>query len=380
MTSDLRRSVEVDFLRGVVLIVIAVDHISGSALAKFMLHNYAYCDAAEVFVFLGGYASAAAYTAIATNRGAGAAIARFIQRSGEIYRAYLVTAALMLGCGALMTLFHLRTPMLELTEWPLFARQPLEMAGDIAIFRHQPYLAAVLPMYALFALGASALVPCARCSPRVTLFGSLAIWLLAPLFGEVLPSENASGWGFNPFAWQLMFVLGMLVRLHPAPAALYGSRTGVWLTRISVGVALSFAVSKLMLQTQPMPGVMKQHLAPLRIVSFAAIAWPVAVMVHRGWLRNVANRARSIVNVGQQGMACFVVGSVASLVIDTAMRNAGPYRAPFVAGLVGDALAVVTVMTTAWVVRRRKQRITVRRRNEGAELQPRRRQQTADAA
>ncbi|HZZ02361.1 OpgC domain-containing protein, partial [Paraburkholderia sp.] len=63
------RSIEVDFFRGVVLIVIVLDHMPGSTLSHLMLHAYALCDSAEVFVFLGGYASAAAYTAVLAGRG-----------------------------------------------------------------------------------------------------------------------------------------------------------------------------------------------------------------------------------------------------------------------------------------------------------------------
>jgi hypothetical protein len=105
---------------------------------------------------------------------------------------------------------------------------------------------------------------------------------------------------------------------------------------------------------------MKQNLAPLRIVSFAAIAWLAAVAVRYGWLIRLASRASSIVNVGQQGMPCFVAGAVASLVIDTALRATAPHHMPFVAGLVGDAFAIAVVLTTAWVARLRKQRITQR--------------------
>src|SRR5258707_8885626 len=67
------RSIEVDFFRGVVLIVIVLDHIPGSTLSHLMLHAYALCDSAEVFVFLGGYASAAAYTAVLAGPGRGGA-------------------------------------------------------------------------------------------------------------------------------------------------------------------------------------------------------------------------------------------------------------------------------------------------------------------
>ncbi|OXH84918.1 hypothetical protein CA831_28920, partial [Burkholderia multivorans] len=52
------RLIEVDFFRGIVLLMIVVDHIGASVLSRVTLHAFALCDAAEVFVFLGGFATA----------------------------------------------------------------------------------------------------------------------------------------------------------------------------------------------------------------------------------------------------------------------------------------------------------------------------------
>src|SRR5471032_1384537 len=108
MHANAGRSGEVDFLRGVVLIVIALDHIPASVVSHITLHVYAYCDAAEVFVFLGGYATAAAYCAMAAGGRAAQATRRFLRRAFEIYRAYLLTAAAMLlaGLGMLALRIH----------------------------------------------------------------------------------------------------------------------------------------------------------------------------------------------------------------------------------------------------------------------------------
>src|SRR6201997_1223179 len=124
------RSIEVDFFRGVVLIVIALDHIPGSVLSHLMLHSYALCDSAEVFVCLGGYASAAAYDAVLAKRGTDGARSRFFRRSVEIYRAYLLTAVLTLLSGAVLAFFHLNRPMVEMTGWPSFSSAPLRAAFD----------------------------------------------------------------------------------------------------------------------------------------------------------------------------------------------------------------------------------------------------------
>ena len=139
------RSIEVDFFRGIVLIVIVLDHIPGSTLSHLMLHAYAMCDSAEVFVFLGGYASAAAYTAVLAGRGVNAAKKRFFIRCWEIYRAYLLTAVLTLVSGALLAWLNLNRPMVELTGWPPFSLQPLREALDIALLRRQPYCRACCP-------------------------------------------------------------------------------------------------------------------------------------------------------------------------------------------------------------------------------------------
>jgi hypothetical protein len=204
------RSIEVDFFRGVVLIVIVLDHMPGSTLSHLMLHTYALCDSAEVFVFLGGYASAAAYTAVLAGRGENAAKMRFVRRCWEIYRAYLLTAVLTLLSGAVLAQWHLNPPMVDLSGWQPFVVQPLREAFDIAVLRHQPYLSSVLPMYVVFALCVPFVVPLARRSSLAALGLSVTIWALARPLAGLFSIDDVADWAFNPFAWQLMFVLGIL--------------------------------------------------------------------------------------------------------------------------------------------------------------------------
>ncbi|MGH8779510.1 OpgC domain-containing protein [Paraburkholderia sp.] len=350
MESRQGRSVEVDFFRGVVLIVIVLDHMPGSVLSHLMLHAYALCDSAEVFVFLGGYASAAAYMAVLARDGAPAARARFFRRCGEIYRAYLLTALLTLLSGALLALLHLNHPMVDLTGWQPFANHPMRTTFDIVLLRQQPYLSSVLPMYVIFALFVPLVVPLVRRSPAAALACSLGIWWFAPLIATMLSIADVAGWAFNPFAWQLVFVLGMIGRLHPPTPAYLASPAGRWLSRIALAAVIGFAVVKLFILVQPLPGAMKQHLSFVRVVNFVAIAWVVAQFVARGSVARLAQRLPAVVTVGRTGLVCFVGGTLISLVVDTATPHGWHGLAGFLAALAGDfaAIAVMLALAKTW--------------------------------
>lgn len=355
MSNIPKRSLEVDFFRGMAMIVIVLDHISGSTLSRITLHNYAFCDAAEVFVFLGGYASAAAFTAIAMRQSRAAATRRLLRRAWEIYRAYLLTAALMLLIGGAMLLFHLNTPMRTYTEAPQLSAQPFTVIFNILTWKRQPYLSSVLPMYVLFALSAPLTVPLVQKAPLAAAGASVALWFAAPVLGLWLPSVYPGGWPFNPFAWQLMFMGGMFCRLRPLSNAFQASRAGVWLTRGALALVLAFAFCKLFLETQPPAGILKQNLAPMRVISFWAIAWLFAQWVRMGRIKPLAEAMPWVVTAGQQGLPCFVTGAAISLIADTVLRAMTPHSGVLL-GLMADVCAAGSMLLAAHWARRLKAR------------------------
>jgi hypothetical protein len=363
MPSRQGRSIEVDFFRGVVLIVIVLDHIPGSALSHVMLHTYALCDSAEVFVFLGGYASAAAYMAVLAHRGAGAAQGRFLRRSWEIYRAYLLTAVLTLLSGAMLALLHVNQPAVDESGWALFASHPVRETFHVLFLTRQPYLSSVLPMYVIFALCVPAAVPLARRAPFAALLCSGLIWAFAPQLAALFSANGVPSWPFNPFAWQLMFVLGMLCRLHPVPPGFKASDTARWLVRLAFAATAAFAAVKLLILTQPLPGEMKQDLAFSRVVNFIVIAMVAAYFVHRGTIARIAARLPSVVTVGRTGLVCFVGGTLISVIVDSATPRALHGAAAFGAALAGDFVAIgaTLMLAKAWrgTIGRQKARAAV---------------------
>ncbi|MGI4856368.1 MAG: OpgC domain-containing protein [Janthinobacterium lividum] len=320
MTSSTKRSIEIDFFRGLALVVIMLDHIPNSLLSHITLHHYAFCDAAEVFVFVGGYSVAAAYSAICARQGEAAAAARFVRRSAEIYRAFLLSAALMIGLGLALHGLGVDTPDVDATEAATFLRRPLGMIADVISLRRQPFLSSVLPMYAMFALAAPLLIGCARRMPWFTGVASLCVWYAAPELAQNLPSAYPEGWAFNPFAWQLLFVSGALARLRPLDPAFMRGPHALTLTRIAYGVALTCAFWCLFLTAGPAPGYEKQNLDAMRVLNFGTLAWLAAWASARGAVAPLVHRLPVLVRIGRRSLPCFVGGAGISLALGALLR------------------------------------------------------------
>ncbi|MEX3857965.1 OpgC domain-containing protein [Paraburkholderia sp. BR10923] len=341
------RLIELDFFRGLVLLIIVVDHIGGSILSRVTLHAYALCDAAEVFVFLGGFATATAYATLAERRNETVARGRFVRRSFEIYRAFLVTAGLMLLVSAVLTAFSIDGPNLATTDLDDLIDTPLAALRDIVLLRRQPYLASVLPMYAFFALLVPAILPLARSKPWLLVAGSVALWAGAPAINKYLPAAPDMHWDFNPFAWQLLFVLGVLARCQPVYQRTRAHRSGWLVSVLAFAVVVGAAYYKLVLLHAPLPGSLKQNLSYLRAGNFLAIAWLVANLIELGWAKKVAGRLPWVGLIGRQGLLCFIAGAVISLVIDSVLYAATDGYLNYPLGLLADAAAVGALFAVA---------------------------------
>ncbi|MPW20871.1 hypothetical protein GCT13_29390 [Paraburkholderia sp. CNPSo 3157] len=365
MQTSKARLIELDFFRGLVLLFIVVDHIGGSILSRATLHAYALCDAAEVFVFLGGFATATAYASLAKRHTEADARNRFFRRSFELYRAFLITAVLMLVASAVMSAFSIDAPNMTTTDLDDMMDTPAAVLRDILLFRRQPYLASVLPMYAFFAFAVPVVLPLARSRPWLLLAGSLAVWSIAPWMLPHLPVAEDAQWDFNPFAWQLMFVFGVIAQTQPVYQRASAHRHGWIVTALACAVVGAAAGYKLFVETAPLDGSLKQNLSWLRAVNFLAIAWLAANMVRIGWAKAIAQRLPWIGLVGRKGLLCFIAGTVISLVVDSLLYTAtdGYLNVPL--GLIADAVAIGSLFAVARVSVPVSRVLTLRLRGSG---------------
>ncbi len=323
------RSLEIDIFRGLALIFIVVDHISGGVLAWTTLRNFAIADATEVFVFLAGTVTAIAYTRLAGKKSQAEADKRFWRRSWEIYRAFLVTAALMFVAGGLLLLWGMNTPSLGGTQVKHFIADPLRTVYQVATLQRQPFLSDILPMYAFFALLAPLAIRLAQKSWMWLLVASAGLWMAAPWLGQFLPTTVIPHWTFNPFAWQAVFVLGLIAGLYPELARRPGKTASRAITVAACAVVVAGAIFSLFSYHEGLREIFlsswfekgmqtfsKSNASAVRIINFLAIAWLMYAVVQRGWLSGLFQRMKLVALVGKNGLVCFVGGAVISIMAE----------------------------------------------------------------
>ncbi|MBY4732730.1 OpgC domain-containing protein [Cupriavidus pauculus] len=365
-----QRRTEVDLIRGIALLFIVVDHVNGSVLADYTIRNFQLFDAAEVFVFLAGYSAGAAYLAMEARDGASAARKRMRRRSWEIYQAFVLTGVLMLLFGLVLALCKVPAPAVRATEAPDFMAQPLATLLQVIGLVRQPFVSDVLPMYAVFIGLAPLSIRWARAQPLAFACASVALWIMSPTLLPLLPSSEPRGWSFNPFAWQLMFGMGLLARLRPdfvlpqqaivRRAFTIGALVVALLCMAAAYLWMRPHLYEAWLPTWlpsmvfPLP---KQSLAALRVVSFLGLAWLVYLAIRAGWVEWLARFMGPVVQIGRHSLFCFVLGAVVSVGIEGLTYGFAGGRPARPVALGGDIVAVALLLVVGgWYGRRKEAR------------------------
>src|SRR5437867_3965175 len=96
------RDHRIDFLRGLALATIFINHVPGNLYSYFTHTNFGFSDAAEIFVMLAGFASAYAYFARYERGERWDASLKAMKRAGVLYLSHVVTtiAGIALFCAA----------------------------------------------------------------------------------------------------------------------------------------------------------------------------------------------------------------------------------------------------------------------------------------
>ncbi|MCZ8312947.1 MAG: OpgC domain-containing protein [Magnetospirillum sp.] len=314
------RDLRLDFFRGLGLLFIFIDHVPDNAFSYLTLANFVFCDAAEIFVFLSGYAAVLVFGRQIAPEGTLYASVQVLKRCWTLYVAHIFLFVVYTAQVS-WTAQRFENPLfVEEMQVAAFLQEPHIAILQAMLLAHQPLLMNILPLYIVLLAGLAFAIPFLARFGKVLLVVSAATYLAVPLVGFNLPGYPEGTWFFNPFAWQFLFVLG----------AACGWRAGVLGKPISIPGFVVWIAAAFLCVVVPVrawisvgyffDGVPpafaeltylfanKTDLGPLRLLSFLALALVVVRLVPRdaGWLQGAA--ARAITLCGQNSLPIFCIG------------------------------------------------------------------------
>lgn len=355
------RDHRIDWLRGLALVSIFVNHMPGNRLENWTSRNFGFSDAAEVFVLLAGVAAAFAYFRKFETGHTRSIAAKALRRAGKLYAAHLASTA---GAVALFALaaYHWANPdFLDLIGVaPLFT-VPLPGIVGILTGGHQLGYFNILPMYVVLLAALPAMLWLAVRDLRLMLAASLALYLAAQLGSWQMPNYPADGgWYFNPFTWQLIFAIGiglgvLKMRGQSVPyskvlyftAAAYVAFAAVWMI-MSLGGRVTYGALPHWIDT-----LHKSNLPPTRLLHVLALAY---LLVHSPLWQFMLRIGRSdiLATLGRNSLPVFVAGSLMSMVGYIVLVQSGP---SIVLELALFAIGLAVMTGTAWVAEHGRQRV-----------------------
>ncbi|WP_210530292.1 OpgC family protein [Rubellimicrobium arenae] len=274
------RDPRLDVLRGVALVTIFIDHVPTNAYEALTLRNWGFSDAAEGFVLMSGVSAGLAYgLAFRPGGQAWTGLARVWSRVWTLYLVHVLVTALAFALAAGLALWAGIPGLLRLNGIDGIYLHPLQTMVALPLMIDQLGYANILPLYCVLLGVTPALLWGAWRRPWAVLAGSAALWYLAAEFRLNIPTwPIEKGWQFSPFAWQILFVLGLFTGIRLKEGRRFVPRRG-WLLALCAGFVLFALACRTM---PPVARLMHEGLgwlgqagAPWHLISFDKI-WETA--------------------------------------------------------------------------------------------------------
>ncbi|MGI4885419.1 MAG: OpgC domain-containing protein [Janthinobacterium lividum] len=278
----MERKTQLDFLRGLFLIIITIDHflVFNSVIRFFTYEFVGWVTAAEGFVFLSGLTAGLVYTHRFSGKAEQMVVAASRKRAWIIYRNHILLFLLV----ALIAVSGFGKSFWA-EDYVAFTQKPVLaiIAGFFLVY--QPKYMDILPMYFVFMLFVPVIIKAFRKGYiKHLLAGSIILYIVGFTngcynFTGLLDKELALETGtFNMLCWQLLFFMGLLLGY-----LYYNGKTQKWqvdrrLFTVSVVVVGALFVGKMMFaRVDSLDSVLhyfafKTYLGPLRLLNFAALA------------------------------------------------------------------------------------------------------------
>ena len=299
-----------------------LDHIPHNAVSALTLRNFGFSGATDLFVFVGGYAATLICARITLERGFLVAATRIFKRVWQLYAAYIVLFVIYIE---LISYVAARTAAPEIiSEFNItgFIDHPIRTLIYGLFLQAKPLNLDVLQLFIVLMAAQPIIVFGLLRLPNLTLAASVAIYAAAHIFDWNLAAYPDGRWYFNPFCWQLLFVMGgWLGLVGKRYGRVIGAMQSVPALRLAALLYLLFALAVVSSGNIPalariMPSAVvdtfltddREHVAPHRILHFLALTFLFTLLVPRSWSRLRSYALQPIIKCGEEWLAVFCAG------------------------------------------------------------------------
>ncbi len=347
------RDMRLDVLRGWMQVSIFVSHAGLSLFAWGIHASWGFSDSSEQFMLLSGITLGSVFTLKRSRDGFASAWRDMRGRALRLWRTHLV----VVFCFAAMVMLADRSGFapgeVAWLGWTWLTEAPWFAVPAAAGLLYQPTFMDILPVFVCCMLLLPGFVRLLERLGDAALLLPIGLYAAVQVFGIAAPWLGPWRPGFNPFAWQLLFMLGIwlgrrtLLGAAPLPRpTLRGASPRAaltWAALVVLGLGLWLRAGQAGL-LPPAPDMLatwseKPDLAWLRLGHALALAWIVVAIVPREgtWLATAP--ARVMGAIGRQSLNVFCLGLFLSWALHAALR-----------GFPAHALLLDLVMVPAGVV------------------------------
>ena len=365
------RELRLDMFRGLALWLIFIDHVSPDVLTWFTIRSYGFCDAAEIFIFISGYTAAIVYGRAMFKFGFVVATARILKRVWQIYAAHILLFAIYVG-GITFLATQANNPFyIEEMGLTYFLKQPAATIAEALVLRFCPLNMDVLPLYIILMFFLPAILWLMKRRADFALALSVALYVLTWKYNLYLAAYPKGFWAFNPFAWQLLFVLGVWCALGGAKriSRFLSSSITLW-----AAVGYLFAAFALTL-TWYFPNL--EHVLPLwlehwiypidktdldvlRFTHFLALAVLAVRFVPKDWSGLKSSLMRPLILCGQHSLQIYCLGVFLSFVgYFILTETSGGLILHILVGIAGIMIMCAVAMLFSWYKRNADKNATI---------------------
>ncbi len=329
------RNLKIDFFRGLALIIIFIDHVYDNRLGGYTMRGYGIADAAEIFFFCSGFVAALVYEEHLARTGFAGAQWKATRRAVLIYVFHVATFLVLLALSLFLKDLEGVETVLRHRQLHAVVYEDPAIALGIFTLQYQPFLFTILPAYIVLSLATPLFALMLRRSALLLLGVSLTIYVLVQLYPAInlVQGSHDGPWVFNPFAYQFLFVVGMLSghRYNEGSLDIPFRRDAVIVAVVLLAAVFLFHNFIPFLQKHfqifpaypyprglPLTGKVNEE--PLRIVHFLVLTYVVVYFIERmravfpGGHRRLRTLAGPVVNCGRRSIHIFSLGIVLAYV------------------------------------------------------------------